>query len=515
MSKIETSKFTVLTVNDIYECEKNEFGVGGLAELHTLIKNKKVDKDCIVTLNGDFLSASALSGKCGGANMIDILNTMPFDIVTLGNHEFDFGAKTLIERLGETKKHITYLNSNIFDSETKKLMQPTQEFRIMVLESGVKVGIFAVCTQKTPELSKPGPSVYFEDVVDCSKRMIKKLRGEGCDCVLAITHLDIAQDRQLAVAAPGIDIILGGHDHNVHTQYQGETFIHKSGQNGNFLATIEFSIEKKTITFQGTSMTKVLIYPNLELTLNRGNVGDPITKERVDYWQSQLPKDSNDPIALIGKTLRSSTESVRTKETNFANLYADALRNAFDSDIGFLTGGSVRGDYTYYPGTYITKGQLSSESPFPNECIVCEVQGKVFLEAVEFGLSKFGQTVGMFPHFSRGLNIEFDHTQPIGKRIVRALFKNKPLDPERMFTIASTSYLLGGGDGYSMFKGCKEVKHENSGKLIYNVIYDWLTELKLINYDEYEMRLYHHGQYNLWKVIFDKFHDKLGQDLKQ
>lgn len=68
----------MLTVNDIYEIEPNESGIGGLAELSTLIKKEKKDlKDVIVTLNGDFLSASSLAVKLKGSHMIDIFNTMP------------------------------------------------------------------------------------------------------------------------------------------------------------------------------------------------------------------------------------------------------------------------------------------------------------------------------------------------------------------------------------------------------------------------------------------------------
>jgi 2',3'-cyclic-nucleotide 2'-phosphodiesterase (5'-nucleotidase family) len=165
MTSIKRSKFHILTVNDVYELEKNEFGVGGMAELNTMIKEKKKHlKDCIVTLNGDFLSASALAIKLKGTHMIDILNTMPFDLISIGNHEFDFGWEVLVQRMGESKKDIKYLNSNIFETESNKLLSKTEETHIMTLEDGTKVGFFAVCTQKTPELSKPGNGVYFEGV---------------------------------------------------------------------------------------------------------------------------------------------------------------------------------------------------------------------------------------------------------------------------------------------------------------------------------------------------------------
>jgi 2',3'-cyclic-nucleotide 2'-phosphodiesterase (5'-nucleotidase family) len=138
--------------------------VGGLSQLCTLIKiEKNKTKNCIVTLNGDFLSASVLAYKYKGSHMIDILNKMPYDVITLGNHEckfknylVDFGASTLIEKLKEFKSTITILNSNIFIKKTNKILEGTKEKMIIKLDSGLLVGLFAVCTKNTNFLSKPG-----------------------------------------------------------------------------------------------------------------------------------------------------------------------------------------------------------------------------------------------------------------------------------------------------------------------------------------------------------------------
>jgi 5'-nucleotidase/UDP-sugar diphosphatase len=322
--------------------------------------------------------------------------------------------------------------------------------------------------------------------------------------VVAITHLDIATDRLLAQAVPTIDIMLGGHDHNIHSQYQGEVFIHKSGQNGMFLSEIEFSIEKKTLTFGDKSMTKISILPNIQILLNRDYEPDPVTKEHIETWNKMLPKDSTDPICLIAKTLYSVTERVRTRETNMASLFADALKVQFDADMAMVTGGAVRGDGIYYPGTYFTKGMLDKEAPFPNKCMVVEITGKTFLQAVEYGLSFAGQTVGAWPHFSRGVNIEFDRDLPVGSRVIRALLKNKEIDPEKTYTFASNSFIFDGGDGYAAFKTHKKIDHKHNGKIMSEAIKEWMEELKLIHYDEYDLRLYEKGQYNMWKVIFDK-----------
>jgi 2',3'-cyclic-nucleotide 2'-phosphodiesterase (5'-nucleotidase family) len=131
----------------------------------------------------------------------------------LGNHEFDFGTNVLLERILETKKEIKYMNSNIKHTDSKEILKGTFEKEIIELENDLKVGIFAVTTPSTVDLSKPGKECYFEDVLAVSHKMVKELREKDkVDCVIAMTHLTVAEDRLLAESVPGIDLMLGGHD---------------------------------------------------------------------------------------------------------------------------------------------------------------------------------------------------------------------------------------------------------------------------------------------------------------
>lgn len=91
--------FTILSVNDVYEMIPNERGYGGLAELATIIDSERASSaHSFVTMNGDFLSASAAAEKYQGAHMIDILNHIGIDATVFGNHEFDFGSEVGIFR---------------------------------------------------------------------------------------------------------------------------------------------------------------------------------------------------------------------------------------------------------------------------------------------------------------------------------------------------------------------------------------------------------------------------------
>lgn len=396
-----------------------------------------------------------------------------------------------------------YLNSNIFEKEGPKLLTGTTEYLIKEIESGFKVGYFAVCTDKTPALSQPGDKVYFENVITCSKRMVKLLQGKGCDVIVAITHLDVTQDRELAVAVPDIHIILGGHDHSPHCQYQGETFILKSGQNGQFLSKIEFLIEKKTFEFDGESFSQTWVFPDWKVILNKGYEPDKATLERVNYYQDMLPKDSSEVICLIKRPLDTGRERIRSKEANSGNLICDALKDYFNVDVGFITGGSIRGDSRYNPGTKFTKGMLEKELPFPDKVSVIEVTGAILLEALEFGFAKCPQVLGSYPHISKGFIIEYDEEATPGKRIVSAKYHGKDIDPQQVFTCAGTAYIFNGGDGFTAFKQAKMLKKEVEGIILRDIVQAYMKKLKIINYNEYEYRTLKKGQKNLWKFIFD------------
>eukprot|EP01080_Neovahlkampfia_damariscottae_P003955 gene3955-7211_t len=464
-SKVQ-AKFSVISVNDVYEISKDEDGVGGLAELCTIIKQEK-GKNCFVTLNGDFLSASMLAAKFKGSHMIDIFNTIPFTYLTLGNHEFDFGTKILLERIAETRKDIKYINSNIRHSDTHQILKGTFEKDIIILENNLKIGVFAVCTTDTTQLSTPGKDCYFEDVLTVSNKMVKELKEfDKVDCVIALTHLTITEDRELAANVPGIDFMLGGHDHSPHTQYQGECLIHKSGMDAQFVSKFDMILEKKITAFNGKTYIKNKLFPSWKMILNKDIEGDKETAAVVKKYLEFLPKDSGEVIGLVIKRLNSQKDSVRSKETNMANLFCDALKDVFNADIGFVSGGAVRGDSFYNPGVKMTKGDIDKESPFPNQCKIVQITGKMLLESVEFGISKLGEIVGSYPHFSHGISIEYNKKNPIGSRVTKALFNQKPIKNDDVFTIASTSYLLNGGDGYLSWKYNKPVENELNDKII-------------------------------------------------
>ena len=147
-------------------------------------------------------------------------------LAVLGNHEFDFGDDVAKARINESK--FPWLAGNLTQADGKPFH--TTIATTMKEFGGLKFGFFGVITPETEHLSSPGKDLKFEDYLAASTRLVKQLKDQGADVVIGLTHLNFPEDRELARKVRGIDLILGGHDHEPLTAYEGTTLIHKIGR---------------------------------------------------------------------------------------------------------------------------------------------------------------------------------------------------------------------------------------------------------------------------------------------
>src|SRR5215213_2274857 len=219
-------RITLLQVNDVYQFMPVDRGTsGGLARVSTL--RKQIMKDSPNTLflfSGDTISPSveslepsgeiAPNGKpikLQGKQMIDAWNQIGLDYAALGNHEFDFGPDVLLQRMKESK--FQWLAANVLDKGGKSFggMPP---FVIRDV-GGIKLGFFGILLPDTTTTSSPGPNVQILNSCETAKRIVPQMRAAGAQVIVAITHLSMQEDKELAHCVPEIDIIIGGHEHTL------------------------------------------------------------------------------------------------------------------------------------------------------------------------------------------------------------------------------------------------------------------------------------------------------------
>jgi 5'-nucleotidase len=440
-------RVTLLQVNDVYQFQPVERGAwGGLARLSTLRRQiMRESPHTLFLLAGDTISPSVESITYQGRQMIDAWNAIGLDYSVYGNHEFDFGPGVLLDRVKESK--FRWLGANVIDTKTGKTFGDTPLFEVREL-GGVKVGIFGLVLPETKTTSRPGPDVEFRDFCETARVVIPQMRAAGAQAVVALTHLAMAEDKQLAQCAPGIDIIIGGHEHTLLQSSAAGVPIFKMTADGRELGRFDLTIDPRA--GRVTSIDWQVIPVNATVP------EDPDFAAAMSKYKEKLAELS----VLVGGAsvaLDARSATSRTEETNIANYIADAFRLATQSDVALVNGGSIRAD------TIISAGELTlrdvlSLLPFNNDLAKIEVTGETLKRALENGVSLSGPRAepGRFAQVS-GMTYEYDLSRPVGERVTKVLVAGRPLDPKKTYTLATSLYLVEGGDGYAVLKGSKNL----------------------------------------------------------
>ncbi len=453
---------TFLHLNDVYEIVPVA-GKGGLSEAATLIGAERTRNiNTIVTFGGDLLSPSFMSGLTQGRQMIDMLNGIGVDYATFGNHEFDFGPAVLRQRMAESQ--FVWLATSVREDDGRPFGGASAT---AIRHIGpVTIGFFAVLSPDTANRSSPGPYVNFLPPVKAADEAVKALRGHGVDVVVALTHEPVEADRALIDQVQGIDLLLGGDEHEpVMIEERGVPII-KAGHDAEFLAVVELSIDKRG------GQVKLTTAWHLQPTL--GAKPNAKLAAKIKAYADDFEKQLDQPVATLESDLDSRQEVVRGAESSMGDVIAEALRASSGADIALVNGGGIRGDRVYASGSVLTRKDIQRELPFNNTATVVELSGADILVALENGVSRFADKAGRFPQIA-GLAFVFDPGKPVGKRIVSANVAGTALDPKKVYKVATNDYLAGGGDGYDMLVTATRVLGADDGRLLTQILADYLS----------------------------------------
>lgn len=342
--------FAVLQLNDVYDAAPVEGGQkGGLARVATLYRTlEKENPNILVTLSGDFVSPSVISSITGdeGKHMIESLNALGLTHATMGNHEFDISQQSLLSRIGESR--FRWVVSNVKDDKGQPLPNVISDAVVSYAGAGgetVRVAILGLCLDM-----KKKAGFTFQDPIASARAEVEALRDKA-DVFVAMTHLTMAQDKQLAAEVPRLDVLLGGHEHEAAKDVSGEdmTPIYKADSNARTAYVHKFRFDTATKT---TKLFSKLV--PIDATLAE----EPKTDEIVDAWSKRafdkLRAEGNDPQEVVGHTdeaLQGYEADVRSKPTNLTELIIQSfIASVPEADAAILASGMVRIDGVIPPG---------------------------------------------------------------------------------------------------------------------------------------------------------------------
>ena len=259
-SGASAQKLTIMHFNDTHshlepERAGKSAGRGGVIERAALVdsvRNAVGRRNFLLLHAGDFNQGTSYYTTLGGMLEVGLVNALGYDVITLGNHEFDDGIEHLGRRLAGLKCPVVCSNYDFSQFELGKYVKPY----VVLKRGGMRIGIFGMLTDitKVVERTIADRLPKFDDV-ETADRWASYLKNEKkCDIVIALTHLGIENedfmDQDLVRATRNIDLVVGGRSHTFIKDIVYENNIDGKPvpivQNGCWgLDTAELSIEKK------------------------------------------------------------------------------------------------------------------------------------------------------------------------------------------------------------------------------------------------------------------------------
>jgi 5'-nucleotidase/UDP-sugar diphosphatase len=462
---------TFLLTNDIYLMNEQVMADGkargGFARLAAVVKAERAKGGHVIFAHGgDTLSPSLMSGLDRGAHIIALTNMIRPDIFAPGNHEFDFGKATFLQRMGEATFPI--FAANLRGPDGARL--PGFQDRAMVSFDGVRIGLTGATYDDTPRAASP-EDLRFEPTVATVKAQSAALRQEGADFVVAVAHITRGDALALQFARAA-DLVLTGHTHDLFITYDGVSAIAESSQDAHYVIALDVGI----VVTERQGRRETRWWPQFRVIDTATVTPDPAVAAEVAKFEATLTREMDVPIGTTAVELDSRSATLRSGEAAIGNVFADAMRETMRADVAVTNGGGIRAGKVYAPGSTITRKDILAELPFGNRLVVLEVVGSDLKAAIENGLSRLPDSGGRFPQVS-GLMVSFDPRGPPGSRVLAMTVAGAPLSDTRLYRVAVNDFMARGGDGYDTFRDAKRITPDNDAPLLANEVMVYIRRL--------------------------------------
>ena len=423
-------KLTLLHSNDMhgdFNAEQvDEALIGGVSMLSGYInKVRSEEKNVLYAIAGDMFRGSIIDTEFHGISTIQIMNMLAPDIVTLGNHEIDYGLAHLLflEKCAE----FPIINANMHvTTNHKRLFEPCKIIEI----DGMKILFIGIITEiALMECKKDnliGTFVSLDEAAEEVGRICNTYNSIDVDFTVLLTHIGFEEDKQLAAMLDpswGVDVIIGGHSHTFITEPEVVNGIPivQAGTGTDQIGRFDIMIDTDTNSIESYTWQPVPI--------NAENCPrDPDIERVIEAYQSQTDEKYGQ---ILTKFVRPLTHPARNQETELGDLYADILKDQLGLDIFLMASGSIR---TEQLGPVVTKGDFSINFPYDDSAHALWWTGA----QLKHGIMRMLRDEALagahteFYQLSRGLEVEYDQKT---HSFIKFNFEGEPVADDRVFTV--------------------------------------------------------------------------------
>lgn len=437
---------------------------GGIARIKTKLDERRAalageGRNFLVVDAGDQFQGSLFYTTYKGEAAVGFLNDMDIDVMAVGNHEFDDGPETLAAFIDKAEFPVISGNIDVSGDASLKGKVPG----VLILEKGgEKIGIVSTLAEDTVETSSPGDDVRFIRAEDYLKGAVEGLEAAGVDKIVAVTHMGLSRDREIAAAVSGIDLIVGGHSHTLlsNTQERAEgpypvIVTNPDGQDVPIVQAYAYGKFLGEIDVTWDDDGNLLKAEGEPILLDASVTPDEDFLTRVAGYAAPIEELKIKVIGSSDAVIDGDRGSCRAGECEMGNLVADAMLDRVKDQgvqVAIQNGGGLRASID---AGEVTMGEVLTVLPFQNTLSTFELKGAGILAALENGVSQVEEGAGRFSQVA-GLKYGFDKSKPAGERVFDVMVQEGdafvPLDPEKVYGVVSNNYMRGGGDGYAVFE---------------------------------------------------------------
>ncbi|WP_333713936.1 bifunctional metallophosphatase/5'-nucleotidase [Yoonia sp.] len=424
---------------------------GGIARVITKINELRAElegQNVLVLDAGDQYQGSLIYTTYKGDVEAEFMEQIGYDAMAVGNHEFDDGD----EGLRKLTDNVSFpvISGNI-DVSSSNVLAGQVENHVILEVGGQRIGIVSALAVDTQETSSPSNAVIFTPEIESLQADVATLTAEGVDKIIALTHVGMAKDMEIAAAVDGLDAVVGGHSHTL------------------FSNTVEGAPAYPTMV-DGVPVVQAYAYSKYigHLTLvfdDAGNVtsatGDTILLDasvaedeaavaRVAELAGPIEEMKARVVSEATEAIEGDRSVCRAMECPMGNLVADAMLDRVADQgiqIAFQNGGGLRASID---AGEITMGEVLSVLPFQNTLSTFQVTGEAIVAALENGVGQIEEGAGRFPQVA-GMSFTVDTSAAPGSRISDVMVGGAPIDPAATYGVVSNNFVRNGGDGYAMF----------------------------------------------------------------
>jgi len=470
-----------------------EGGRGGYVRLDQAVRAiRKDNPDALFLDAGDNFQGTLFWTQHKERVSMALVDKMGYQAIIPGNHEFDEGWPVWLRLVDALKTPVLAANVSFDPRPDSPAVDKIRPY-IVLERGGRKIGIVGLLTTETPEQSTPGPGVSFNNAQKALEAAIGELTARNVNIIIAVTHLGLENDRLLARAVNGVDIIVGAHSHSLLSNYddraEGPYPIVEKTPDGTtvlvvtasttctYLGHLDAGFDRKGVVREWRGRLVLLNQSTLE-SLGAPKPDAELAK-LIDGFAAPVREMMKTTIGTIhaagkeGMPLEEPTVmKCRREECLSGNIAADSLRAVpfKDAQVALVSGGTLR---TSLPGGAVTPGHVLGTLPFQNTPQITSMPGAVLLQALEHGVSKYGEDEGGFLQVS-GLHYAFKPSNKPGNRVTKAEVMDedgqwRPLDNNALYRVVTLDFLTRGGDGFSMFMPLKWEEGDKSASDVLRV----------------------------------------------